>query len=159
MRTHQILRTLIIPIAILGIGKSKGQSIGGSFGSSTSNGLRLTHVIGQTYSNYYNKNKSSVILSQGQILPKTFSIKSNIDYKIQCFPNPFTHSIKVQSEKGQIFDGVQLIDLRGRTVSKIHFTGSDFKEMNLDHLVPGVYMLQVLSGNNNLHTQQIIKSK
>lgn len=159
MNIKSILKAFITAIAILTIGRSEGQSIGGSFGSSSSNGLHLTQVIGQSYSNYFNKNKSSVILSQGQILPIKFSTKTNIGYEIQCFPNPFIHTIKVQSKKGQIFDGVQLVDLRGRTVSKIHFKGSDFKEMKLDHLVPGVYMLQVLNGNNNIHNQQIIKSK
>ena len=159
MQIKKILKIITTVFVFTFMCKINAQSLGGSFGTQKSNGLQLTQVIGQSYGSYFNKKKSSVILSQGQILPTTFSTKPNIGFDIKCFPNPFTSNLKIQSSSGQFFDNVELIDLSGRVVFDIQFGESEFKQIELKHLIPGVYILKVSDGNKDLSTQQIIKSK
>ncbi len=70
---------------------------------------------------------------------------------ISVYPNPFTNSIHFDNVSGDI-SLIMISDLSGRTMLEINYNGE--KDLNVNHLSSGVYLLTFVKGNGE---KQIIK--
>lgn len=86
----------------------------------------------------------------------SLSVKENsLSKQISFYPNPTKDNITI-SNKSQLNLNIKVIDLLGKTVLKTKSDRLTNKEINLDNLNSGVYLLQIKSNRNTI-TKKLIK--
>ncbi|AWH85865.1 hypothetical protein HYN59_12460 [Flavobacterium album] len=77
--------------------------------------------------------------------------------QLSVFPNPATNVINVANNAGILVNGVQIVDLNGRTVKSVKFDGVTEAQINISDLANGMYMMTVSSDKGTM-TQKIVKN-
>lgn len=72
---------------------------------------------------------------------------SNPEAGISIFPNPAKEKVFVSGLQGNV--SITINTLQGRTVAAIERQGESTLEINLGHLLPGVYLMKINSLNNS----------
>ncbi|MGB1039286.1 MAG: T9SS type A sorting domain-containing protein [Flavobacteriales bacterium] len=75
---------------------------------------------------------------------------------LKLFPNPFSNQITVES-KVQI-DQIRVMDLTGKTLIDITEINNNKTVVDLQSLLSGSYLIQILDVNGNFTTERIIKN-
>jgi len=73
------------------------------------------------------------------------------DFRVTLFPNPATDLIRVNIESLQPLDeelSLSLVDLSGRKIIKKIFPDTEAMVLNVQSISPGIYFIQVSSGNS-----------
>jgi len=69
---------------------------------------------------------------------------------VQCFPNPFTDKIEINTKEEII--SVELYDLSGKKVAE-----SDALSIDTSLTLPGIYVLKALAKNGEIYHQKVLK--
>ncbi|MFN3754049.1 T9SS type A sorting domain-containing protein [Flavobacterium sp.] len=72
------------------------------------------------------------------------------------FPNPTTNNFTINSANSSTINGVEMVDINGRTVKSIKFDNLTSADVNIADLSQGVYMVKISSENGSV-TQKIVK--
>lgn len=75
---------------------------------------------------------------------------------LSVFPNPANNVINVTNGDALV-NGVELVDLNGRTVKTVKFSGVTNAEINISDLASGVYMMNIATENGTT-TKKIVKN-
>ncbi len=76
-------------------------------------------------------------------------------HQIQLFPNPTTEMVNIRSEKLP-FDEVEIVQLSGSQLIQKSFSPQHHYRLNLQGLLPGVYLLRVANAGQFVHSEVII---
>ncbi|MCW4470174.1 T9SS type A sorting domain-containing protein [Flavobacterium sp. MFBS3-15] len=87
----------------------------------------------------------------------TAGTNENLASQLSVFPNPATNVINVINNKNILVNGIQIVDLNGRTVKSAKFDGVTEAQVNISDLANGVYMMTVSSDKGTM-TQKIVKN-
>ncbi len=73
------------------------------------------------------------------------------------YPNPAQNELYIKNKGGTKIKSLQLFDLTGRVM--LHKTNMDnpVQSLNISHLAKGVYLLNLLTDEKEIHTYKIIK--
>ncbi len=74
---------------------------------------------------------------------------------VEVYPNPATEKIIISSSKE--FTEIQIFTLSGQKINESNSFHSTKKELNLDKLIPGIYILNVKFKNGKQNTYKVIK--
>ncbi len=134
-----------------------------SFGGTTKNSqVNFTWTSGEPM--YTTEKNMNNILTQGFhqsfiVVDQSTDIKISIpDYTINVYPNPAQNHLFVllKTEKQKQFD-LQITDLCGVT-HIIRKTQNEKERINLNHLPPGIYLLQISENHKIITTIKIEKN-
>ena len=110
-----------------------------------------------------NTNTSSATMLLDNMLVKASATDTLLGTKgvaaatsFSVFPNPATNLINVASADALV-NGVEIIDLNGRTVKSVKFDGVSEAQVNISELSSGVYMMNV-SSDKGTTTKKIVKN-
>ena len=91
------------------------------------------------------------------IYSATVAVNFDGDFTVSCYPNPTTHSIKldvgITDTKGYSY---QLFDLNGKLVSGAAITSS-ITTINLESLKAATYIIKVMNNNTESVSITVIK--
>ena len=87
----------------------------------------------------------------------TAGVKDALASQFSVFPNPATNVINVSNNNNILVDGIQIVDLNGRTVKSVKFDGVASAEVNISDLSSGMYMMTVSSDKGTM-TKKIVKN-
>ncbi|RZK64005.1 MAG: T9SS type A sorting domain-containing protein, partial [Pedobacter sp.] len=110
-----------------------------------------------------NTNTSSAIMLLDNIVARASATDTLLGNKnvtattsFSVFPNPATNLINVASADALV-NGVEIIDLNGRTVKSAKFDGVSEAQLNISDLSSGIYMMTVASDKGTT-TKKIVKN-
>jgi hypothetical protein len=76
---------------------------------------------------------------------------------VRVFPNPASSTVMVESTlPGLNFNEIDLFTLQGKKLLEFHFSSRREKEVNLDNVNPGMYLLQVITERGILTRKKVI---
>ncbi len=107
-------------------------------------------------------NNTGVVPADATLLVDTVamtSVLSTNDFlasQLSVYPNPATNVINVSNADNILVNGVEIVDLNGRTVKTAKFDGVTEAQINISDLSAGMYMMTVSSDQGTL-TKKIIK--
>jgi hypothetical protein len=144
------------------MGQTISSEVVGSAGDYYQNpsGFNLHFTIGEVaISNY---ETSGLILSEGfhqtylddAVMSIWENSKNNID--LHVFPNPASSWIKIDSDFSENLH-VNISNITGQQVDKIELSANETKEVNIQNLPAGIYLLQFSNDKQLLKTVKIIK--
>lgn len=84
-------------------------------------------------------------------------VKENLISKFSVFPNPANDVVNVTNNENILVNGVEVVDLNGRTVKSVTFGGVANAQINVSDLASGVYMMTVSSDKGTM-TKKIVKN-
>lgn len=76
--------------------------------------------------------------------------------KLSIYPNPANDVINVANADNILINGVEIVDLNGRTVKVAKYNGVSDAQVNISDLASGMYMMTVSSDQGTL-TKKIVK--
>lgn len=77
--------------------------------------------------------------------------------KFSVFPNPANNVINISNAENILVNGVEIVDLNGRTVKSVKYDGVATAEINISELSSGLYMMNV-SSDKGMTTKKIMKN-
>ena len=90
------------------------------------------------------------------------SSQSSEEMKLNVYPNPTSGKITVKFESdGKIAEEVLLMDMQGRIILRDQLDGSlSFtKEINLEALDNGIYLLNIMNKEGVITTSRVVKTQ
>lgn len=84
-------------------------------------------------------------------------VNESLASQLSVFPNPATNVINVINNNNILVEGINIVDLNGRTVKSAKFDGVTEAQVNISDLANGVYMMTVSSDKGTM-TQKIVKN-
>lgn len=87
----------------------------------------------------------------------TAGLNENLASKFSVFPNPANNVINISNAENILVDGVEIVDLNGRTVKSVKYDGVATAEINISELSSGLYMMNV-SSDKGMTTKKIMKN-
>lgn len=98
-----------------------------------------------------------VIAVDNFAVTSTMSNNEVLASQLSVFPNPSSNVINVTNNNNILVDGIQIVDLNGRTVKSAKFAGVTEAQVNISDLANGIYMMTVSSDKGTM-TQKIVKN-
>ncbi len=98
-----------------------------------------------------------LLLDSVSILGETAGTDEALASKLSVFPNPAANVINVVNNNNILVNGIQIVDLNGRTVKSAKFNGVTEAQVNISDLASGMYMMTVSSDKGTM-TQKIVKN-
>ncbi|MEL1245838.1 choice-of-anchor J domain-containing protein [Flavobacterium sp. DGU11] len=98
-----------------------------------------------------------ILLDGFNVTGQTAGTDDNQLSQLSVFPNPATNVINVVNNANILVNGVQIIDLNGRTVKSVKYDGVTEAQINISDLANGMYMMTV-SSDKGTKTQKIVKN-
>ncbi|RZJ71331.1 MAG: T9SS type A sorting domain-containing protein [Flavobacterium sp.] len=83
-------------------------------------------------------------------------LKDQLASQVSVYPNPATTIVTISNNNNILVDGVQIIDVNGRTVKSVTFDGVTSAEVNVSDIAAGIYMMTISSDKGTM-TKKIIK--
>lgn len=84
-------------------------------------------------------------------------LNENLASKFSVFPNPTNNVINISNAENILVNGVDIVDLNGRTVKSVKYDGVGTAEINISELSSGLYMMNV-SSDKGMTTKKIMKN-
>ena len=77
----------------------------------------------------------------------------------KLYPNPANNLINLSYEFGNgVSYEVACFDINGKQVLNTSWiNNSTMKQIDISNLTPGVYLLKIVSGNDIIHTEKVVK--
>ncbi|NND32183.1 MAG: T9SS type A sorting domain-containing protein, partial [Saprospiraceae bacterium] len=75
----------------------------------------------------------------------------------RIYPNPFNSIVQLESASGS-FDAIEIFDLYGKKIWSMNMSSATRKSVDLDFLLPGLYLVHLKSKNISIAVNKIIKS-
>ncbi|MNJ95044.1 hypothetical protein D3C87_127480 [compost metagenome] len=91
------------------------------------------------------------------IVAGTAGVNENLMSKLSVFPNPANDVVNVTNNENILVNGVEVVDLNGRTVKTAKFDGVANAQINVADLASGIYMMTVSSDKGTM-TKKIVKN-
>ena len=108
------------------------------------------HTVKVTKTNGCSRTSAAVQITVPCKLPSMLNAEDNSLFRI--YPNPYSDLINIESNVS--FEKLSVVDFSGRIIFEQEFSN----QINLEHLKPGVYFLNLLDWDgNNLYREKIIK--
>lgn len=77
--------------------------------------------------------------------------------QLSVYPNPVNNVINIANAENILVNGVEIVDLNGRTIKSSQFDGVANAEINVSDLASGVYMMTI-SSDKGTTTKKIVKN-
>lgn len=77
--------------------------------------------------------------------------------QLSVYPNPVNNVINISNAENILVNGVEIVDLNGRTIKSSQFDGVANTEINVSDLASGVYMMTI-SSDKGTTTKKIVKN-
>lgn len=77
--------------------------------------------------------------------------------QLSVYPNPANNVINIANAENILVNGVEIVDLNGRTIKSSKFDGVANAEINVSDLASGVYMMTISSDKGTI-TKKIVKN-
>lgn len=91
------------------------------------------------------------------VTTSTLGVNSNLASQFSVFPNPATNVININNADNILVNGVEIIDINGRTVKSAKFDGVSNAQINISDLATGMYMMNIASDKGTT-TKKIVKN-
>ncbi len=148
---------LTFGLIIIGLGPLMGQLQLISFGGDThySNAFQLSFSMGEVAVETYET--STGLLTEGlhqRATRTSTSIREITPLSVKLFPNPTSQDLYVQVDgltDGPIMWTYTITDMKGRVVAseRLHGGLSDVQRLSVGHIPPGMYIIQIVSAEDN----------
>lgn len=109
-------------------------------------------------------NNSGVSATAGSILVDTVSMTSVLSNgngvastQFSVFPNPTTGVINIANADNALVNGVEIVDINGRTVKTVKFDNVSSAQINVADLASGMYLMNI-SSDKGTTTKKIVKN-
>jgi hypothetical protein len=90
---------------------------------------------------------TSTILGTNDAIASQFSV----------FPNPATNVINIANAENILVNGVEIVDINGRTVKSVKFDNVSEAQINISDLASGMYLVNI-SSDKGTTTKKIVKN-
>lgn len=87
----------------------------------------------------------------------TAGVNENLISKLSVFPNPANDVVTIANNENILVNGVEVVDLNGRTVKTAKFDGVANAQINVSDLASGVYMMTISSDKGSV-TKKMVKN-
>lgn len=77
--------------------------------------------------------------------------------QLSVYPNPANNVVNIANAENILINGVEIVDLNGRTIKSSKFNGVANAEINVSDLASGVYMMNI-SSDKGTTTKKIVKN-
>lgn len=77
--------------------------------------------------------------------------------QLSVYPNPVNNVVNIANAENILVNGVEIVDLNGRTIKSSKFNGVANAEINVSDLASGVYMMNI-SSDKGTTTKKIVKN-
>lgn len=91
------------------------------------------------------------------VTAETLSVNNHLASQFSVFPNPATNVININNADNILVNGVEIIDINGRTVKSAKFDGVSNAQINISDLATGMYMMNIASDKGTT-TKKIVKN-
>jgi hypothetical protein len=89
----------------------------------------------------------TAVLSTNDVLSSQFSV----------FPNPSTNVINIANAENILVNGIEIVDINGRTVKSVKFDNVSEAQINISDLASGMYLVNI-SSDKGTTTKKIVKN-
>lgn len=72
------------------------------------------------------------------------------------FPNPSTNNITITSSNSSTINGIEMVDINGRTVKSLKLDNLTSTDVNISDLSQGIYVVKISSENGSV-SQKVVK--
>lgn len=121
--------------------------------------VSLDDYIGQTiYIAFRNKGNDQYVmfLDNVQVTAATMGVNDVTTSNLSVYPNPANNIINVSGANNILLEGVQIVDMNGRTVKTVSLGGVTEAQINIADLSAGMYVMN-LSSDQGMVTKKIVK--
>ncbi len=162
MMTQKCIALFLIFLSCqLSIAQSEDPSLIGTGGGIAQNGsFFLTYSLGEPCIAYTLSNGHWVtegFQQPGKINLTAIEITSNATYTFRIFPNPVTTDLHIESIDAGPWQLVQIVNILGQPLLNQPIFAEGNMQMDISHLIPGLYHLNILDRNSTPVTQSFIK--
>jgi hypothetical protein len=77
--------------------------------------------------------------------------------ELSVFPNPASNVINVANASSSLINGVEVVDINGRTVKTVKFDGVAEAQINISDLASGMYIMNI-STDKGVATKKVVKN-
>jgi len=98
-----------------------------------------------------------LLLDAISIAGQTSGTEENLAAALAVYPNPANNVINVSNAENILVNGIQIVDLNGRTVKSVKYDGVTEAQVNISDLANGMYLMTVSSDKGSM-TKKIVKN-
>ncbi|WP_159799007.1 T9SS type A sorting domain-containing protein [Flavobacterium sp. MK4S-17] len=103
-----------------------------------------------------NSTSTAIFLDTIEFIQAPAGTNDFLSSQLSVFPNPTSNVINITNSNNILVEGIEIIDLNGRTVKTIKFDGVAEAQVNVSDLSAGVYMMNISSDKGSV-TKKIVK--
>ncbi|OIQ15352.1 MAG: hypothetical protein BM557_11595 [Flavobacterium sp. MedPE-SWcel] len=100
---------------------------------------------------------TTLLLDTVNVTGGTATVNGVDSSKFAVYPNPATNVINIANADNALVNGVELVDLNGRTVKSMKFDGAVEAQINISDLANGMYIMNISSDRGTV-TKKIVKN-
>ncbi len=154
--------SLLIICLFFSVNISAQQTIDAAGGEASGSGGTVSYSVGQVlYNTYSDANNSE---AQGVQQPFEISVINGteelegISLKYKVYPNPAYSTLVLEIDNEMPEASFQLFDITGKLLITSPVS-SGINQISTEELIPAIYILKLLSGNQLVQSFKIIKNK
>ena len=99
---------------------------------------------------------NSYLLLDNVIVDSQLGIEDLFAFQLSIFPNPASDIINIVNNETASINGVEIVDINGRTVKFVRYNGVSEAQINISDLSAGMYLMNV-SSDQGTTTKKIVK--
>lgn len=77
--------------------------------------------------------------------------------KLSVYPNPANGIVNINNDQNILVNGVEIVDINGRTVKSVKYDGVSNAQINISDLSSGMYLMNI-SSDKGMSTKKIMKN-
>lgn len=134
--------------------------IGSGGGLSQNGSLFLSYSIGEPCIDYTLSDEHWVtegFQQPGKINLTSVAVHSTLEHSYRIFPNPSESELHIESKDAALFHLVQITNVLGQPMLSEPITAQQTMVLQIHHLRPGLYFLNILDHSSKAITQPFIK--
>jgi hypothetical protein len=162
MMTQKIITLLLVAMSChLTQAQSDDPFLIGSGGGLSQNGsLFLTYSMGEPCIAYTQSDGHWVtegFQQPGKINLTSIAVHSTMEHTYRIFPNPTASELHIESKDAALFQLVQITNVLGQPMLSEPITAEQTMVIQIHHLRPGLYFLNILDHSSKAIIQPFIK--
>jgi hypothetical protein len=119
-------------------------------------------VGSNTYPNYFGPQGdiqyvNNFVRAVRDASPTTSINESDLEHKINVYPNPVTQSLKIELSSEMTFNQIELFNLQGQLIHSIYDTSKSEAIIDVSYLEKGIYVLRTQTNQGNDTRKIIVK--
>ncbi|NJM80154.1 MAG: T9SS type A sorting domain-containing protein [Flavobacterium sp.] len=91
------------------------------------------------------------------VVSTALSVNSFSKSSLQLYPNPVLDNITIQNNDNLDIENISIVDLNGRVVKEFKYTDLNNNLINISELEKGVYIINLITSNQEVLSKKIIK--